>query len=220
MMGPNFNMLVEITPQILAATVSTLKLAIVSFILAQGGGLVVALARASHNAPLRKGAIGYIELFRGTPLLVQLYLVYFGLSNVGISLSTFWAAAIALAMNAAAYIAEIYRSGFLAMDWGQREAAQSLGMRSGQTLMYITLPQVIRVIIPPTINAAIAMLKDTSVAALISNPDLMLRALDLSSEYFRPMPIYFYVAVIYFILSYPLSKIAIRLERHLNRAHG
>lgn len=219
-MGHTFDILIEITPQILAATVSTLKLAIVSFILAQVGGLAVALARASRKAPVRKGAIAYIELFRGTPLLVQLYLVYFGLSNMGISLSTFWAAAIALALNAAAYIAEIYRSGFLAMDLGQREAAQSLGMRSGQTLVYITLPQVIRVIIPPTINAAIAMLKDTSVAALISNPDLMLRALDLSSEYFTPMPIYIFAGAIYFVLSYPLSKCAIRLERHLNRAHG
>jgi His/Glu/Gln/Arg/opine family amino acid ABC transporter permease subunit len=218
-MERNFEVLVEITPQIIEAAVSTLKLAILAFIFAQALGLGLAQAKSSRQPTLRRAAIVYIDFFRGTPLLVQIFLVYFALPSVGILLSTFWAAAIALAMNGAAYIAEIYRSGFLAVDVGQREAAQSIGMRRAQTLYYIILPQVVRVILPPTVNAAISTMKDTSVAALISNPDLMLRARDLSSEYFRPVLIYGYVAVVYFVLAYPLSKLASRLERRLNRAH-
>lgn len=219
-MERNFEVLVEITPQIIEAAVSTLKLAILAFIFAQALGLALAQAKSSRQATLRRAAIVYIDFFRGTPLLVQIFLVYFALPSVGILLSTFWAAAIALAMNGAAYIAEIYRSGFLAVDVGQREAAQSIGMRKAQTLYYIILPQVVRIILPPTVNAAISTMKDTSVAALISNPDLMLRARDLSSEYFRPVLIYAYVAVVYFALAYPLSKLASRLERRLNRAHA
>ncbi len=218
-MERNLQVLIEITPQIIEAAFSTLKLAILAFIFAQALGLALAQAKSSRQPTLRRAAIVYIDFFRGTPLLVQIFLVYFALPSVGILLSTFWAAAIALAMNGAAYIAEIYRSGFLAVDVGQREAAQSIGMRKAQTLYYIILPQVVRVILPPTVNAAISTLKDTSVAALISNPDLMLRARELSSEYFRPVLIYSYVAVVYFILAYPLSKITSRLERRLNRAH-
>lgn len=219
-MERNLQVIVEITPQILDATLSTLKLAGIAFIAAQALGLLLALAKMSHQTVLRKAAIAYIEFFRGTPLLVQIYLVYFTLPHVGILLSAFWAAAIALTMNGAAYAAEVYRAGFLAIDPGQNEAAQAIGMRKGQSLYYIILPQVVRIIIPPTVNAAISTMKDTSVAALISNPDLMLRALDLSSEYFRPVLIYSCVAVVYFVLAYPLSKLAIMLERRLNRAHA
>ncbi|WP_164705049.1 amino acid ABC transporter permease, partial [Pseudomonas viridiflava] len=124
-----------------------------------------------------------IEVFRGTPALVQLFIIYFSLTAVGIEFSSFVAAIIGLGLNAAAYLAEIYRAGLEAVPKGQVEAAKAIGMPRAQVMRWVVLPQSIRIVLAPIGNVAISLLKDTSVASLIAAPDLMLRAQDLSAVY-------------------------------------
>jgi polar amino acid transport system permease protein len=122
-----------------------------------------------------------------------------------------------LGLNGAAYLAEVYRAGIEAVNKGQREAAQAIGMTYAQFMRWIILPQAARVALPSIGNYAVALLKDTSIASLISAPDLMLRARDLTSEYYMPMEIFVTVGVIYFCMAFPLSLGVRRLEFHLKR---
>lgn len=205
----------EIRPEILAAVISTMALAAAALALGLGLGLIVVLIKLGRNRHLARLATVYIEVFRGTPALIQLFIIYFGLTSVGVTLSSYQAAVVGLGMNAAAYLAEIYRSGIEAVAIGQREAAAALGMTPWQTMRVIVIPQAIRIVLPSIGNLAIALLKDTSVASLIAAPDLMLRAKDLSSEYFQPMPIFIIVGAIYFCMCSLLSILFRLLERVL-----
>ena len=191
-----------------------------AYILGAAAGLVIALARHSRRRFLFCPAIFYIEIVRGTPALTQLFLIYFGLGSIGVAIPAFEAAVIGLGLNYAAYMAEVYRAGIEAVHRGQREAAQSIGMTQGQAMRYIILPQAVRVVLPPMANYAISLLKDTSVASLISAPELMLRARDLSSEYYMPMQLYLIVGAMYLIMAYPLSQAVRRLERHFGKGHA
>ena len=155
----------------------------------------------------------YIEVFRGTPALVQLFIIYFSLTAVGIEFSSFVAAIIGLGLNAAAYLAEIYRAGLEAVPKGQMEAAKAIGMPRVQVMRWVVLPQAIRIVLAPIGNVAISLLKDTSVASLIAAPDLMLRAQDLSAVYFMPLETYILVGAMYFALCFPLSLGVRLLER-------
>jgi His/Glu/Gln/Arg/opine family amino acid ABC transporter permease subunit len=173
--------------ELLAAAWATLQLAFGALVIGLIVGLLVALARLSGSRPLRRAALYYIELFRGTPALVQLFIVYFSLTEIGVQFSSFQAAMIGLGLNAAAYLAEIYRAGLEAVPKGQVEAAKAIGMPKLKVLRWVVLPQAIRIVLAPIGNVAISLLKDTSVASLIAAPDLMLRAQDLSSVYFMPL---------------------------------
>lgn len=199
--------------ELLAAAWATLQLAFGALVIGLIVGLLVALARLSKNRALRRGALIYIEVFRGTPALVQLFIVYFSLTEIGVQFSSFQAAMIGLGLNAAAYLSEIYRSGLEAVPKGQVEAAKAIGMPHLKVLRWVVLPQAIRIVLAPIGNVAISLLKDTSVASLIAAPDLMLRAQDLSSVYFMPLEIYILVGAIYFALCYPLSLGVRLLER-------
>jgi len=199
--------------ELLAAAWATLQLAFGALVIGLIVGLLVALARLSGNRALRRAALYYIELFRGTPALVQLFIVYFSLTEIGVHFSSFQAAMIGLGLNAAAYLAEIYRAGLEAVPKGQVEAAKAIGMPKLKVLRWVVLPQAIRIVLAPIGNVAISLLKDTSVASLIAAPDLMLRAQDLSSVYFMPLEIYILVGAIYFALCYPLSLAVRMLER-------
>ncbi|UVM02494.1 amino acid ABC transporter permease [Pseudomonas laurylsulfatiphila] len=199
--------------ELLAAAWATLQLAFGALVIGLIVGLLVALARLSGSRALRRAALYYIELFRGTPALVQLFIVYFSLTEIGVHFSSFQAAMIGLGLNAAAYLAEIYRAGLEAVPKGQVEAAKAIGMPKLKVLRWVVLPQAIRIVLAPIGNVAISLLKDTSVASLIAAPDLMLRAQDLSSVYFMPLEIYILVGAIYFALCYPLSLAVRMLER-------
>jgi len=197
-------------PQMLWACVGTLRLAAVSFVAAVILGLVAALGRTSPVRLLRGLALGYIEVGRGLPALVILYIVYFVPPQLfpgvkGLALSGFVAAVIGLAIQGGAVLAEVFRSGIEALHKGQSEAALSLGMTPVKTMAYIILPQAVRVVLPPVGNYAIGLLKDTSVCALIAAPELMLRAKDLASSDFQPMAVFVLAAALYFVMSYPLS---------------
>jgi His/Glu/Gln/Arg/opine family amino acid ABC transporter permease subunit len=210
-------LLVEWLPELIEAAYGTLRITAAAFILAVLVGLLVGLARVSRRRWLSRAAFLYIEIVRGMPALTLLFLLYFGLASGGIVLLAFQAAVLGLGLNGAAYLAEVFRAGMEAIHAGQREAGQSVGMTSMQTVRYIVLPQAMRVVLPPLANYAIALLKETSIASLIAAPELTNRARDLSSEYFMPMEIYLVTGVIYFVMAFPLSRAARLLERRMAR---
>jgi His/Glu/Gln/Arg/opine family amino acid ABC transporter permease subunit len=207
-------------PQLLVAAGGTLKMAVLAYGIGVVAGLLLALARLSRWQLLSRAAGLYIELVRGTPALTQLFQIYFGLAAAGIVLSAFTAAVVGLGLNYAAYLAEVYRAGIIAVHRGQREAALAIGMTNALAMRVIILPQAARIIVPPMANYAVSLLKDTSVASLISAPELMLRARDLSSEYFTPMPLYLLVGAMYLVMAYPLGKGARYLELRMGRGRG
>jgi His/Glu/Gln/Arg/opine family amino acid ABC transporter permease subunit len=205
-------------PELLAACLQTLYLTAAAFLIAIVCGMAIALLRISGVAPLRWAAIVFIEIGRGTPALVILFLIYFGLPSVlpALEFDSFTAAAIGLGLQGAAILAEIFRAGIEALDRGQGEASLSLGLTPRQAMGYVILPQAIRIVLPPVGNYAIGLLKDTSIASIIAAPDLMLRAKDIASSSFLPMHLYVLAAILYFAMSYPLSLLMRRLERRLN----
>jgi len=219
-MMPSWSLIAVWLPLLVVAAVQTLKMAAFSYVLGVIAGLVIAIGQMSEHRLLSKACRVYIEFIRATPILTQLFLIYFVLPSVGLALPEFTAAVIALGLHYAAYMAETYRSGIAGVPVGQREAAQAIGMTRTETLPYIVLPQSIRIILPPMVNSAISLLKDTSVASLIAAPELMLRANDLTSEYYMPMPLYIIAGIFYFMMAYPLSLWARHLERFARRGYA
>jgi polar amino acid transport system permease protein len=207
----------EWLPQLLVAAGGTLKMTALAYLVAVVAGLTIALARLSQRRMVAAVAGWYVELIRGTPALTQLFLIYFGLASAGIVLSAFTAAVIGLGLNYAAYMSEVYRAGIEAVHRGQREAALAIGMTNALAMRTIILPQAVRIIVPPMANYAVSLLKDTSVASLISAPELMLRARDLSSEYFMPMELYLLAGAMYLVMAYPLGKGARYLELRMGQ---
>jgi His/Glu/Gln/Arg/opine family amino acid ABC transporter permease subunit len=205
------------SPELLQAAWATLRLAWSALVLGLVVGLLVALLRMNRRLWVKRAATAYVELFRGTPALVQLFILYFGLTAVGIEFSSFQAAMIGLGLNASAYLSEVYRAGIQAVPGGQREAALTIGMTRYQVMRWVILPQAVRIVLAPIGNIAIALLKDTSVASLIATPDLMLRAQDLSSVYFMPLETYLIVGAMYFVMCFPLSLLIRSLERKRSR---
>jgi His/Glu/Gln/Arg/opine family amino acid ABC transporter permease subunit len=199
-------------PQIYKATWVTIELTACSFVLAMVLGLLLAVGKLSPIKVIRGICSGYIEVARGIPALAILFLLYFGLVPLGIVFDAFVAGFIGLGMSAAGYIAEVFRAGLQAIHKGQREAALAVGMTPAMTFRYITLPQAVRIMLPPMLNMLILLLKDTSICSLISAPELMLRAKDLATMSFLPMHLFLLVAVIYFLLAWPLSILTRRVE--------
>lgn len=200
----------------LHAAVITLGLSIAAFLIAVPLGFLLAVARVYGGLPARFLARSYIELFRGTPVLLQLYVLYYGLGPY-YALGAVQAAIIGLGLNYAAYEAEVYRGALLAIPHGQTEAAQSLGMTPWQTLRNILLPQALRLALPAMTNDFVALLKDTSLVSVITVIELTKRmtisAVDLHGWLIPGLA----CAALYFAMSYPLSELARRLERRLAR---
>ncbi|RNB87677.1 amino acid ABC transporter permease [Brevibacillus fluminis] len=212
----DFSLVTEFIPFLLKASLMTLELSIVSIILGLLLGLVAALMKISTIKPLVWLADLYIWVIRGTPMLVQLFLVYFGLPQFGIELGPFTSAVIALGINSGAYIAEIYRGGMLSIPKGQTEAAQSLGMNYGTIMKRIILPQAFRVSIPALGNQAISMLKDSSLASLVTVSELMMVSQRFAATNYAFFEFYIVAALLYLLLttifSFVLNKIEYRLS--------
>jgi His/Glu/Gln/Arg/opine family amino acid ABC transporter permease subunit len=204
-------------PELQAAALNTIKLTACAFSIAVVVGLLLALAKLSRARALSRPAAVYIEIMRGIPTLVILFIIYFALVPLGVALDAFVAGAVGLGIHAAAYVAEIFRSGIEAIHRGQREAALAVGMTPRQTLRYIVLPQAVAVMLPPLINMLVIVLKDTSICSLIAAPEIMLRAKDLASTYFRPMHLYVLAGAMYFAMAWPLSLLARAWARRLGR---
>ncbi len=182
---------------------------------ALAGGLALAVLSISPAKPVRVVAWAYIEVIRGTPALAQLFIIYFGLSDIGIGLSPMSAAIIGLGANGAAYLSQVYRAGIEAIHRGQTEAALSLGMTPVGAMRYVVLPQAFRIMLPPFCNYAIQLLKDTSLVSSVAAPEIMFRARNLVMETYLSMHIYLLVAAIYLAISIPLSHLAARLQQRL-----
>ncbi len=203
-------------PELLQAAGGTLRMTALAFVLAAVLGLAIAIMRLAGGLAGRIAFL-YIEILRGMPALTLLFLIYFGLAPLGIVLNTFVAAVVALGLNGAAYLAEVYRSGIQAVDPGQREAAQMLGLRGPQVMREIIVPQAVQIVLPPMGNYVVSLLKDTSIASLISAPELMLRSRDLAGTYYLPMDYYLLAGVMYLVMAWPMMQGVRLLERRFGR---
>lgn len=202
------------------ALVVTLEITVWAFLLAIMIGLVVAIARLSRNRLVAWAAWAYVEVTRGVPALVILFILYYGLVPVGMVLDAIPTAILGLALSAGGYIAEIFRAGIEATHRGQREAGLTVGMTSWQIYRFILVPQATRIALPPLVNTLISVLKDSSLASLIAAPDIMLRAKNISSADFLPLHIFVWAGLMYLILALPLSFAAARLELRMSRGLG
>lgn len=176
-------------------------------------GLALASLKVSRIPLARQFVDAYVEVFRDIPPLTQLFIIYFGLTYMGVRLDPVPAAIVGLGLNGSAYCAEIFRAGFAALHHGQREAALAVGMTPVRAMRYVILPQAFRITLPPLGNYAIALLKDTAVASAIAAPEILFRARNLTSETFETPVIYLIVAVLYFCLTFPLARWVNYLER-------
>ena len=205
-------LLVQSLPLLLKGALLTLELTLITLVLGVPLGLGIALVRLGRVAPLRTLAIAYVEAVRGTPLLMQIYVIYFVFPAIGISLNPFVAGVMALSLNAAAYASEIFRAGIESIDTGQREAARALGMTGGQAMRYVILPQTFQRVLPPLTNEAVALLKDSSLVSVVALTELMRVGKELATTAGAPTTIYLAVAMIYLAMTLPLTAIVRRLE--------
>ncbi|WP_127143206.1 amino acid ABC transporter permease [Pelagibacterium montanilacus] len=210
----------DIIRNLLLATRWTILLSLVSFI---GGGLVgliVMSMRISKNRIVSAIARGYIELFQGTPLLMQLFLAFFGMALLGFTVPAWLAAGTALILWTAAFLSEIWRGCVQAIAKGQWEASASLAMSRFEQMRYVILPQAIRIAIPPTVGFSVQVVKGTALTSIIGFIELTRAGTTLTNATFQPFLVYGLVALIYFALCWPLSKSSQILERRLNVSHN
>jgi polar amino acid transport system substrate-binding protein len=203
-------------PVLMKGARMTLTVSIMSMMLAMVVGLLVALGRLYGPAPLRWLAVSYVELFRGTPLLIQLYLIFYGLPYVGVRIDPFMAAMLGLGLNYGASEAENYRAGIMSIPKAQMDASQALGMTRVQAIRHIILPQAIRVVIPPVTNDFIALLKDSSLVSVITMVELTSIYGQLASTYFDYLGIGLLTAAVYFLIGLPFVRLSRRFEKNLN----
>lgn len=194
----------------------TLLLSLVTVVFGFVLGVVLVLMRLSKIKPFKWFAVAYIEFLRGTPLMVQLFIIYFGLPSVGIEFPKFLAGAIALSLNSAAYLAEIFRGGIQAIDKGQLEAARSLGMSHGMAMRYIILPQAFKQVLPSIGNEFIVIIKESSIVSLVGITDIMYQEEVVRGSTYAAMQPLIIAAALYFILTFTLSKILGIAERRLH----
>ncbi|MBO4930028.1 MAG: amino acid ABC transporter permease [Clostridia bacterium] len=225
----NFSFLPKYTIYFAQGILYTLLLSVVAVALAVLPALGLALMRLSKNKVLRGLSGAYIALFRSTPLLVQLALIYYGLFGVAgiqlpsvyvlgyINLAQFVPGAVALALNSAAYVAEIFRGGILAVDKGQMEAARSLGLTQWQGMKFVVLPQAIKNILPALANEVITMVKESSICSTYGMMELMWGAKTVAATTYVTLGPYVLAAIIYFCVNFPASKAIEAVERRMRR---
>ncbi|OWY27930.1 amino acid ABC transporter permease [Herbaspirillum robiniae] len=197
----------------------TIVLTLVTFVLGGTLGLIILFMRTSRQTWLRQIARLYIELFQGTPLLMQLFLVFFGIALFGIEVPAWLAAGLALMCWSASYLAEIWRGCVEAIPKGQWEASSVLAMSYFQQMRHIVLPQALRIAIAPTVGFGVQIIKSTAVTSIIGFIELSKAGTVITNATFRPFTVFAIVGVFYFVLCWPLSKYSQSLERKYNAAH-
>lgn len=202
-------------PFLLQGGIITIELTAITLVLGTLLGVILALMKISGSKILYYIANFYTWVFRGTPLILQLFFFYYALPTMGITFDAFTAAVIGLSLNCGAYMAEIIRGGILSIDKGQFEASKALGYTYFQTMTKIILPQAVRVILPPVGNEFIAMLKDTSLVSTIAMSELMRTATQIASNTFRYGEILFTAAVLYLLMTTVFTSVFSRLEKRL-----
>jgi His/Glu/Gln/Arg/opine family amino acid ABC transporter permease subunit len=210
-------LLQESWPRLLKGLLMTLQLTVISLLFATFIGLIFGLMSVSKKRILRSISTFYISIFRGTPMIVQAFFIYFGIpAATGIHMSAYTAGLITLTLNAGAYISEIFRAGIQSVNKGQMEAARSLGLSHSMSMVRVILPQAIRTMIPALINQYIITLKDTSIISVIGVRELTQNGKLIIANNFRSTEIWLTVGIMYFITIYILSKIGRAVERKLS----
>ncbi|MGE5620372.1 MAG: amino acid ABC transporter permease [Sphingomonadaceae bacterium] len=207
----------SILPQLIAGAWITIQLTVYAIVAGVVLGLVLALLRISKNPLLSAPTTAYIEFMRGTPLLAQIFMIYFGLGSLGINIPEFMSGLIALSLNSSAYNAEIFRAGIQSISKGQMEAARSLGLSYSQSMAHVIVPQAFRFCLPPLGNEFIALLKDSSLVAIIGISDLMRVGREINGRTLRSIEVFGYVSLIYLIMTLPLSQLVNALERKMKK---
>lgn len=202
-------------PLLATGLLTTLKISSLAMVLGVVLGGVLGLMSLSRFAPARWFVRAYVDFVRGTPLLIQIFLVYFALPVVGINLPEFWAGVIALALNAAGFIAEIVRAGVGSIEKGQAEAARSIGMRHGQILLHVLLPQSLRAVVPPMTNELITLVKNSALLSVISVYELTRAGQAIIAVHFAPFEIFLLIALYYYLTVSALAWFSRWLERRL-----
>jgi len=221
-MSPSMDRYIQIwadsfLPLLKAGVVFTIPLTLISFALGLAVALLTALARISGSKPLVAIARFYVWVIRGTPLLVQIFIIFYGLPNVGITMDAFPASVLAFTISVGAYGSEIIRAAILSVPKGQWEAAYSIGMTRWQALRRTILPQAFRVSIPPLSNSFISLVKDTSLAAAVTVTEMFQKAQQIAAATYEPLAVYVEVAFLYLMFCTVLSYFQGRLERRNDR---
>jgi len=209
----------DILRNLLLAARWTVVLALVTFVTGTALGLVVLMMRSSRNKILQRTAWAYIELFQGTPLLMQLFLAFFGMSLAGVDVPAWLAAGVALTLWSAAFLAEIWRGCVDSIAKGQWEASSSLAMGYVHQMRYVILPQALRVAVAPTVGFSVQIVKSTALTSIIGFTELSKASTIITNATFQPFTVYAYAALFYFALCWPLSRLSLRLERKLNASY-
>ncbi|MEW4323836.1 amino acid ABC transporter permease [Chromobacterium vaccinii] len=206
-------------PVLLQGAAHTLLFALVAMVLGLALGFAVAMVRVAKLPVLSQLAAFYVSAMRGTPLLVQIFVIYYGLPGVGLELDPVPAGVLALTLNVAAYLSESLRGGIAGVAKGQWDAAFSLGFTWWQTMRYIIAPQALRLSVPSLSNSLISLIKDTSLVSVITVTELMLATKEVIAQTFQPLPLYLAAAAIYWALSALFERLQRHVENRLNLAH-
>ncbi|MFK3780775.1 amino acid ABC transporter permease [Agrobacterium sp. NPDC089420] len=196
----------------------TLALTLIGFIGGGVFGLCVALARVADNVAIQRASTGYIAVFQGTPLLMQLFVVYYGVALAGLNVDAWIAVAIAFTLHASAFLGEIWRGGIQAVPKGQTEAANALGLHYVSRMKDVVLPQAFKISLPATIGFLVQLIKGTSLAAIVGFVELSRAGQIVSNQTFRPLTVFALVGVIYFLICWPLSLWGAGVEKRLQAA--
>ena len=216
-MNLDYSVVLSKLPIFLDGCLVTLEISFSALLLGMIFGIAGALCRISSNKILNKLAFLYVWIIRGTPVMVQLFILYFGLPQLGIKMSSMVAGIFGLAINTGAYITEIIRAGIQAIDKGQMEAALSLGMKPHQAMIRIIGPQAVKVCMPPLVNQFIMTLKNSSIASLVTITELLRTGEQLIYTTFRSFEVYTVVAVLYLIMNSVFMIVAGKLEKRMER---
>ena len=210
----------DILRNLLLALRWTVVLSLIAFV---GGGLVglgLLVARLSGKRGVEPLVSGYVQLFQGTPLLMQLFLAYFGIALFGIQTSAWVAASVALTLYTSAFLTEIWRGCVAAIPKGQWEAADSLALSFGEKLRHVVLPQAVKIAVPPTVGFLVQVVKGTALASVIGFIELTKAGTMITNATFKPFVVYSCVALLYFVLCFPISLYAKTLERKIHVRHA
>jgi His/Glu/Gln/Arg/opine family amino acid ABC transporter permease subunit len=215
MLGPSLSLILESLPLLLRGAVYTVEVSVLAIAFGLVLGWLFGFSAVSGLRALQAVTWCYVQFIRGTPLLVQIFLIYFGLAALGFNLPAFWAGVIALGLNAGGFQAEIVRAGIESIDRGQTEAARSIGMSRFQTLLFILVPQTIRRVIPPVTNELITLVKSSSLLSAIAALELTHAGQLIIARTFAPFEIYAAVALIYLVMVSVLSRVSALLEKRV-----
>lgn len=213
----DFTVLIPYSNLLYSALGITLKIGVLSFILAVLISIVVGSLRGRHiSKPISSILTAYVEFFRGTPLLVQLFVVYYGLPSFGLRMDPIFASVLTMGLNSGAYLSEAVRAAVLSVDKGQYEAASILGFNSYQTTVHIVLPQALKIVIPSFMNGFSSIVKETSLVSVLPIIELTKLGNQIYARTYKPFEIYISLAIIYFILTYFVTFFAKWLERRMS----